>query len=103
MSFSERSALEGNLYHKPDNACLANLTYFMPVHNITQNTYYMTIQAAVNAAIRQIRSSALSIHTMKRVTIDKKLSIEGVNKTNCVIEGAGLVGTGQGYPLSQTE
>jgi hypothetical protein len=96
MSFSERSTLEGNLYHKPDNACLANLTYFMPVHNITQNTYFMTIQAAVNAANPSDQIECAEYSYNERVTIDKKLSIEGVNKTNCIIEGAGLAGTGRG-------
>ncbi|MEZ4823031.1 MAG: hypothetical protein R2942_11660 [Ignavibacteria bacterium] len=75
----------------------------MPHHNITQNTYYMTIQAAVNAANPSDQIECAEYSYNERVTIDKKLSIEGVNKTNCVIEGAGLVGTSDEVSLSQTE
>ena len=103
MSFSERSTLETNLFHKPDNACLANLTYFMPVHNITQNTYYMTIQAAVNAANPSDQIECAEYSYNERVTIDKTLSIEGVNKTNCVVEGSGLSRNRKRYTCHLTE
>jgi hypothetical protein len=46
MNYTQRTALETNLYHKPDNSCLGNLSFFMPVHNLTQNTYFMNIQPA---------------------------------------------------------
>ena len=100
MNFAERSALEGNLFHKPDNACLGNLSYFMPVHNITQNTYYMTIQSAVTAANPSDLIECAEYIYNERVTVSKTLTIQGLSKTNCILEGTGLAGTGRGFLIS---
>ncbi|MEZ4690461.1 MAG: hypothetical protein R3A12_09880 [Ignavibacteria bacterium] len=74
MSFSERSAVEGNLYHKPDNACHQIL--LISCRFITlQNTYYMTIQAAVNAANPSDQIECAEYSYNERVTIDKEAKL----------------------------
>ncbi|MBV6477796.1 MAG: hypothetical protein HGGPFJEG_00540 [Ignavibacteria bacterium] len=100
MNFSERSTLETNLYHKPDNSCLGNLTFFLPVHNLTQNTYYMTIQSAVNAANPFDVIECAEYTYNERVTITKSLTLQGVNEVNCKVDGTGLSGTGRGILIS---
>jgi hypothetical protein len=99
MNYTQRSALETNLYHKPDNSCLGNLSFFMPVHNLTQNTYFMNIQPAVNAAVSGDIIECEEYTYNERVTIDKPLTIQGVNKTNCIVDGTGL-GIGKGIQIN---
>jgi len=99
MNFAQRTALETNLFHKPDNSCLGNLSFFMPVHNLTQNTYYMTILAGVTAA-NPSDVIELSEYTFnERVVLNKTLTLQGVDKTNCKIDGTGLAGTGKGIQI----
>jgi hypothetical protein len=50
MNVTERATLETKLIHNPDVACLGKLLFFFPVHNLTQNTYFATIQPAIAAA-----------------------------------------------------
>ncbi|MEZ4690468.1 MAG: hypothetical protein R3A12_09915 [Ignavibacteria bacterium] len=44
------------------------------------------------------RASA-EIYT-ERVTVSKSLTIRGTDKTNCILEGASLAGTGRGILVS---
>ncbi|HMS35109.1 MAG TPA: right-handed parallel beta-helix repeat-containing protein, partial [Ignavibacteria bacterium] len=99
MNFAQRSALEVGLYHKPDNSCLGNLTFFMPVHNLTQNTYFMTIQSAINSANSLDVIECAEYTYNERVTIDKTLTLQGLDKTNCKIDGTGL-GNGKGIQIN---
>lgn len=100
FSFTERNTLETLLTHKPDNAALGTISYFDPVHNLTQDTYYATIQAAVTAAnandIIQLAESTYN----ERVTISKSLTIQGVDKANCIVSGSGLAGFGSGFYIN---
>jgi len=66
----------------------------IPVHNTTQNTYYCTIQDAVNAANPNdniiIVASAMPWTFTENVTINKPLTITGnpANPANAVIDAA---------------
>ena len=100
MNFAERTALENKLTHKPDNACLGLLTYFLPVHNLTQNTYYMTIQAGVNAANPNDVIECAGWTYNERVTIDKSLTLQGVDSATVILTGTGLVGNGNGITIN---
>jgi len=99
MNFAQRSALETALFHKVDNMCLGNLLYFLPVHNITQNTYYQTIQSSVAAANPNDVIECAEFTYNERVTIDKSLTLYGVDKTNCIVDGTGL-GMGRGIAVN---
>ncbi|MBK8195611.1 MAG: right-handed parallel beta-helix repeat-containing protein [Lewinellaceae bacterium] len=100
MNFSERTVLEAGLYHKPDASCTGLLIYIYPVHNLTQNTYYLTIQSAINAANANDVIECSEYTYNERVTIDKTLTLQGVNESNCVITGTGLAGTGKGITIN---
>jgi hypothetical protein len=99
MNSTERSLLETFLFHKTNNSCLGNLDFFMPVHNLTQNTYFMTIQSAISGANPADVIECEEYIYNERLTIDKPLIIQGVNKTNCIIDGTGL-GTGKGIQIN---
>ncbi|NTW49401.1 MAG: hypothetical protein HGB19_06690, partial [Chlorobiales bacterium] len=73
MNFTQRTALEGKLFHKPDASCLGLITTFYPVHNLTQNTYYLSIQAAVNDANPSDEIECSEYTYNEKVIIDKKL------------------------------
>ncbi|HMS35306.1 MAG TPA: DUF1565 domain-containing protein, partial [Ignavibacteria bacterium] len=100
MNFSQRNTLETNLFHKPDNACLGNLTFFLPVHNITQNTYFMTINSSIAAANPADVIECAEYTYNERVVIDKTLTLLGADKTNCKIDGTGIAGTGKGIQIN---
>lgn len=100
MNFTERTTLESKLTHDPDNSCLGQLLYFMPVHNLTQNTYYLTIQDGVNAAAANDVLECAAWEFKERVTIDKSLTLQGVDSANTVLNGASLAGTGNGITIN---
>ncbi len=100
MTAPERLALEGKLLHKPDNAALGLVTYFDPVHNLTQNTYHATIQAAITAANANDVLELAEATYNERVIVSKSLTIQGVNKANCIVSGTGLSGTGSGFYIN---
>jgi hypothetical protein len=100
MNFTQRTALETNLFHKPDNTCLGNLTFYLPVHNLTQNTYFMTIQSAINAANAADVIECAEYTYNERVTIDKSITLQGVNRTNCIINGSTFVTPGKGIQIN---
>ena len=100
MNYAERTALEAALTHKPDNSCLGVITYFAPVHNLNQNTYYTTIQAGINAAnVNDVIECAEWIFN-ERVTIDKSLTLQGIDSATTIITGSGLSGTGNGITIN---
>ncbi|HRC33576.1 MAG TPA: right-handed parallel beta-helix repeat-containing protein, partial [Bacteroidia bacterium] len=100
MSFAGRTTLETKLNHKPDNSCLGSLLYYLPVHNLNQNTYYLTIQEGVNAAVagEVLECDAWTFN--ERVTVDKSLTIQGVSKVNTIVSGTGLAGFGSGFYIN---
>jgi len=100
MSFAQRTTLESKLTHKPDNSCLGLMSYFMPVHNLTQNTYYFTIQDGVNAANANDVIECAAWEFNERVVIDKSLTLQGVDSTNTILNGAGLSGNGNGITIN---
>ena len=70
-----------------------------PVHNLTQNTYYNTIQAAINAANANDVIECAAKTYAEKVTIDKSITLKGVSETGCIIDGTGL-GTGSGIYIN---
>ena len=100
LTVAERATLETKLFHKPDDAQLGLITYFNPVHNLTQNTYFNTIQPAIDAANANDVIELAEFTFNERVTIDKPLSLTGASKTNTIIDGTGLSGTGSGIALN---
>ncbi|HRO09645.1 MAG TPA: right-handed parallel beta-helix repeat-containing protein, partial [Saprospiraceae bacterium] len=72
----------------------------LPVHNITQNTYYGTIQAAVNAANANDVIEAADGTYNERVTINKSLTLQGQSEAGVILEGTGLSGTGSGITVN---
>ncbi len=100
MNFTQRTVLETNLFHKPDNSCLGNLTFYLPVHNLTLNTYFMTIQSAINAANPTDVIECAEYTYNERVVIDRSITLQGVNKTNCVINGSTFVTAGKGIQIN---
>ncbi|MBK7965085.1 MAG: right-handed parallel beta-helix repeat-containing protein [Bacteroidetes bacterium] len=100
MSVAGRTTLETALHHKPDNACLGNLIYFYPVHNITQNLYYLTINSAIAAATAGDVIEAADGSYNERVVIDKSLTLQGASESGTILDGTGLVGTGKGITIN---
>ncbi|MFZ1296405.1 MAG: LamG-like jellyroll fold domain-containing protein, partial [Saprospiraceae bacterium] len=70
-----------------------------PVHNLTQNTYYNTIQAAINAANANDVIECAAKTYGEKLTIDKSLTLKGISETTCIIDGTGL-GTGSGISIN---
>jgi hypothetical protein len=102
MNLTQRTALEGALVHKPDASCTGLITYFLPVHNVTQGTRFLTIQPAITAAVANDVIELSEWTFNERVTIDKSLTLQGVNtdKSLQVITGTGLAGTGDGIQIA---
>ncbi|MBK8564257.1 MAG: right-handed parallel beta-helix repeat-containing protein [Saprospiraceae bacterium] len=73
---------------------------FLPVHNVTQNTYYQTIQAGIAAGNPRDVLEWAEWTFNERVVVDKPLTIQGVSKVNTIITGTGLAGTGSGMTLN---
>ncbi|HQJ50547.1 MAG TPA: right-handed parallel beta-helix repeat-containing protein [Anaerolineae bacterium] len=59
------------------SADFSDCDYHWPVHNVTQNTYYQTIQAAVNAAISGDTITAAAGTYVEYVVINKNLTLTG--------------------------
>lgn len=75
----ERAALEGKIFHKPDNACLAEVEYFLPIKNITQSTTYANFTDAISAANSgDVLEAAAGSYT-EDFTVNKALTINGAN------------------------
>jgi hypothetical protein len=100
MNAAERMSLEDKLIHNPDVTCLGNLQYFLPVKNVTQNTFYSTIQAGINAASPNDVIELSEWTYNERVVIDKSLTLEGVDSSLVVLTGTGLPGTGSGIHIN---
>lgn len=101
MNFAQRTTLESKLTHDPDASCLGLITYFLPVHNLTQNTYYSTIQSAINVAnVNDVIECAEGTYS-EAVTINKSLTLQGAdsNESLQVIDGSGL-GTTSGITVN---
>lgn len=90
MSSAERATLENRLFHNPDASCVGSLTYFDPVTNITQNTSYLTISAAIAAANPGDEIELKEWEFNEKVIIDKSLTLQGVDKFNVILDGTGL-------------
>ncbi len=101
MNVTQRTALENALFHQPDASCTGLITYFLPVHNLTQNTYFSTIQPAIAAAATSDVIELSEWTFNEAVTIDKPLTLQGLNidKSLQVINGTGL-GTNSGIKIN---
>lgn len=75
---------------KPDNSCLGSLIYFYPVKNLTQNTTFLTIQPAITAAVANDVIELSEWTFAEGITIDKPLTIQGVDSANVVLDGASI-------------
>lgn len=64
-------------------------TLAIPVHNVTQNTYYCTIQAAINAANTSDIIQASPWTYVENVTVNKSVTITGLNTSTTFIDGNG--------------
>jgi hypothetical protein len=102
MNLAQRTSLEAKLFHKPDASCTGELTYFLPVQNLTQNTYYLTIQAAVNAAVANNVIECSEWTYNENVVIDKPLSIQGKNSNRAlqVLDGTGITAGSNGFTIN---
>jgi parallel beta-helix repeat protein len=69
------------------NADFSICTFYLPVHNVTQDTYYFTIQPAVNAAnngdVIQVAAGTYD----EDVNINKSLSLIGASAASTTIRG----------------
>ena len=88
MTFTERASLENALTHKPDNPALGIISYFKPVHNLTQNTLFSNIQPAIAAANTNDVIELSEWTFAEGITIDKPLTIQGVDSSNVILDGA---------------
>ncbi len=101
MNAAQRTALEGKLFHKPDASCTGLLSYFLPVHNLTQNTYFSTIQSAITAATAGDVIELAEWTFSEIVSVTKSLTLQGTtnDKTLYIINGTGL-GTTSGITIA---
>ncbi len=79
LNSAERVALDGQLFDKNDDANVGRILYYFPVHNVTQNTDFPTIQSAVDAANAGDVLSASAGTYAEAVTVPKSLTILGAN------------------------
>ncbi len=70
-----------------------------PVHNITQDLYYTTIQPAVNAANPGDVIELDAYEFNEKVVITKSLTLQGVDSATSIIDGTGL-GNGSGILIN---
>jgi parallel beta-helix repeat protein len=96
MDFTQRTALEGGLFHQPDDLDLGLLTYFLPVANLTQITSYLTIAEAISNANANDVIELQGWTFNERVVIDKSLTLQGVSEDNCIIDGSTFGTNGDG-------
>ena len=61
-----------------------------PVHNVTQNTYYATIQAGVTAANASDSITVLTGTYNEQVMISKTLTLQGIGGTKPVVNYSGV-------------
>ncbi len=79
-----------------------SVTYGTTVHNITQNTHFSSIQAAINDP-STLANDIIIIDSgtyNERVIIDKPLTLEGVDSAQVILSGSGLVGNGNGITIN---
>jgi len=100
MNLSERTSLESALFHKPDDASVGLISYFYPVRNVTQNTLFSTIGAAIAAAASGDVIELKEYTFAERVVIDKSLTLQGVDRYKTILDGTGLSGEGSGITIN---
>ena len=99
MNAIELAQLEMQLFHQPDDICLGYLLYTNPVHNITQNTFHLTIQEGVNAAFAGDVLECATWIFNERVVVDKSLTIRGQGMST-ILDGSMMVGNGDGIHIN---
>jgi hypothetical protein len=73
-------AVSGNVDYAPWYTDAARTTLVpVPVHNVTKNRYYVTIQAAIDAASPGDTISAAAGTYVGKVTVNKTLTLNGAN------------------------
>jgi len=95
-----RMRLDGNGNSAAGEGFVPTGTCIGPVHNLTQNTYFSTIQPAVNAANSGDVIEAANGTYKERVTIDKSLTLQGQSEAGVILDGTGLSGTGSGIKIN---
>ena len=75
---------------------IAEFTEAFPVHNVTQDTYFTTIQAAIAAAVAgdTINVAPGEYVEVGQIVIDKNLTIVGADKATTIIKPAQDTGNG---------
>jgi hypothetical protein len=89
--------LTGRIYF---DRVLISSSLILPVHNLTQGTDYLTIQEAVNTANANDVIECEPWTFNERVVINKALTIQGTNKSTCIVDGSGLAGVGSGFYIN---
>ena len=79
---------------------LISSSLILPVHNLNQDTYYLTIQAGVNAANPGDVLECEPWTFNERVTVNKSLTIQGTDMNTCIVDGTGLAGVGSGFYIN---
>ncbi len=74
--------------------------YPPPVHNVTKDVYYPTIQGASSDASSGNSITAAAGTYNERVIISTSLSLAGAGETSTILDGAGLVGAGSGIIIN---
>lgn len=97
MNAAQRTALEGNLFHKIDDANVGLITTFYPIYNLTTNTGYADLQTAINAAVAGDTLNMLpeTFTLSATVEINKALTIIGNSNlaTKPIVNGTGSAAT----------
>jgi gliding motility-associated-like protein len=79
MTTAERTTLRGYLFDKEDDPSVGHIFDHFAVHDLTTGLSYATIQDAVDAANTGDEIKVDAGTYAERVTVDKKLTIEGPN------------------------
>ena len=79
-------------------AILSDSSLYAAVINVPAD--YLTISAAVAAASPGDEIVVAPGTYNERVTINKSLTLKGVNESSCILDGTGLLGTGSGITIS---
>ncbi|WP_460976338.1 immunoglobulin domain-containing protein [Spirosoma knui] len=100
LSASERTTLDARLFDKKDDNNVGLITYFQPVRNVRLNTYYSTIQAAIDVASDNDVIELAEYTFNERATITRPLTLSGVSKTGTIIDGSSISEAGNGITLT---
>jgi len=98
-NWSDSKKITDTEFNVSKSCLIYNANPVQPVHNLTQNTFYNTIQSAIAAAVANDVIECSPITYIEKVVIDKSLTLQGTDEINCIIDGTGL-GTGSGIVIN---